>query len=101
MNHPANDPEDKWRHYERTPIRTSHHTVILIQLFQMKDHWDDMWMHDRCDVQRADYDVYQKAAEQFKLQLEGHDCIAFWQAIREVANKEIEIWEMAKAAHTP
>lgn len=86
-----------FRVYERFPIRIAAHTAIMLTLFKAEpSHWSDIWMWDNSDTQRSHYEIYERAAKQFSAQLEGHDCIAFWQALQAEAARHIEAWEMAK-----
>ena len=79
--------------YERTPIAISSHCVILVRIYSGTDHLADSWTWDSQSQQEHDSMRYQLAAEQFHKQLEGRDCVAFWQAMREEADKVIKEWE--------
>lgn len=97
IEHPAQDLS-KWRCYDRMPFQISAHACIQIVLWKRNvGGLEDIWLHDHNDLQRASWEMYQRAADQFHKQLEGQDCIAFWQALRDEANKVIEAWERAKA----
>jgi len=95
--HPAQNLNE-WRLYERMPFQISANTVVMIQLFKHNSSFiDSMWIDDMVDSQRRCHEtLYKLAAEQFHKQLEGHDCIAFWQALRDEATKVIQEWEEAK-----
>lgn len=94
--HPLEKPHD-YRFYERMPIQLSTRTVIQIQLYVGKGHMADIWYADMPDVERAHHTLYENAAKQFGLQLEGHDCIAFWQAIQKEADRRVQKWKEACA----
>lgn len=95
--HPAQDLS-KWRAYEQMPIQIHSGAVMQIVMFKkVCGHLSDIWLHDHSDLQRSHWNLYQRAAEQFHKQLEGHDCVAFWQALKGEADKVIEEWEQAKA----
>lgn len=82
---------EKWGHTERHPICLNAHTVMLIQLFTRQDSLQDAWTWDI--LQKMHYEQHAKAATQFMAQLQGHDCMAFLIALREVLDKEIKDWE--------
>lgn len=96
-SHPGDKPHE-WRMYDRMPIQIHSGAVILIQLFKGGLELQDMWATDMVDLQRHHHEqIYRNAAAQFHQQLEGHDCVAFWQALRDEADKVIKGWEEAKA----
>ena len=95
--HPAENL-NRWRVYDRMPFQIGHHVCVMLTLFKRDDHlMPDLWLHDHVDIQHSEWKEYERAAEQFHKQLEGHDCVAFWQALKAEAEKVIEEWERAKA----
>ena len=75
--------DDEWRkmrEYRRTPIQIHNSAVILVRIFTGYDHFTDLWTDD-IEHPVDHHDIYDGAAEQFVKQLEGHDCIAFHQAL--------------------
>ncbi len=94
--HPASDLTE-WRAYEAMPIQIHSQACIVVTVFKKDSHhFHDLWLHDHPDISRAHWEMYQRAAEQFRQQLQGHDCIAFWQALKAEAEKGIEAWKHAK-----
>lgn len=94
--HPARDLT-RWRVYDRMPFQIGHHACVQVVLWKRHDYLEDIWLSDHNDQHRSHWEMYQRAAEQFHKQLEGHDCVAFWQALKAEAEKVIEAWEQAKA----
>lgn len=81
-----------WRSYKRYPIRIGHQTIALLHLFHNHGHLEDIWAWEKED--EAEYlanngDTHAQAAAQFRKQLEGHDCVAFWMALKVEAEKVI------------
>lgn len=96
VEHPAQDLS-QWRAYDRMPFQIGVSTVVMLTLFQHDGHLNDIWLHEHVDLQRQQFDgLYDRAAEQFKKQTEGHTCMAFWKAMKAMIDKEISDWEMAK-----
>jgi hypothetical protein len=89
MNTPSENPFEV---YEREPVLISPHTVVLLQIFTGHGHFKDLWSWDY--IQEAHFtstpDFYERAAKQFVIQLEGHGCIAFYEALRDELQKHID-----------
>lgn len=83
---------DSFTEYARTPIQIHSSACILIRLFTGFERFEDCWTVDIGNP--ADHrDVYDYAAEQFIKQLEGHDCIAFHQALIRACQKRVDEWK--------
>lgn len=76
--------------YEREPIKIGHGSVMLLQMFKSRGHIEDCWTTEFLEAQH--YGVYDTAARQFILQLEGEATIAFYMALRDQLNVEIKNW---------
>ena len=84
--------DDYFKKYDRRFIQLDHNTVMLIHLFEKDlDHsFEDIWLNDFTKVAEYDYNLYEIAAKQFIVQLEGNYCISFLKALREECDKIIE-----------
>ena len=85
-----------WKSYKRYPIRIGTQTIILLHIFRNEGHISDIWaweLEDEAKYKEVKGNLYEMAASQFTKQLEGHDCIAFWQALRAEAERHITEWE--------
>lgn len=95
--HPAESLKD-WQFYDRMPFQISDRSVVILRLFDRIEHFvPDIWLDDHVDVMRQKYGdkdcrggIYDRAADQFQKQLEGHDCVAFWEALRNKADQIIK-----------
>lgn len=89
-----------WQSYKRIPIRIGHQCIALLHLFVNSGHLEDIWAWEReQDAEHAEgIDVYEQAAKQFGKQLEGHDCPAFWMAMKAEAERHISKWQADCAA---
>lgn len=95
IEHPAQDLS-KWRCYDRMPFQISPNACIQIVLWKRNTGGlEDLWLHDHYDMERNHREIYRRAAEQFGKQLEGHDCIAFWQALQAECERHVEDWKAA------
>ena len=76
---------ERWQLYEREPIKLGKNTVMLIQIYEKYDNLADLCWHDGCLTQDLELrkDEFRQAAQQFMLQLEGHQCPAFLMALRD------------------
>lgn len=89
-----------WKSYKRYPIRMSNQTIALLHLFTNTGHMSDIWAwekEDEAEYEANNGDLYAQAAAQFRKQLEGQDCVAFWMALKAEAEKVIAEWETMKA----
>lgn len=84
--------EEFFKKYDRKFIQINRDTAILIHLFEKdKNHsWEDLWLHDFVGVYEKDFALYKESAKQFIDQLEGHWCLAFIEALRDVCNDVIK-----------
>lgn len=84
-----------WTAYEREPIKLGKNTIMLIQIFTKYDRFEDLCWHDGCLTGGIDKraNEYRKAAKQFMLQLEGHGCPAFIQALRDECTTYLKAWK--------
>jgi hypothetical protein len=83
---------ESFTEYRRHPIEIGEGTVIVVRLFTGFSRLDDLWMTDVPNHYQTHYEVYDEAAEQFIKQLEGHDCIAFHQALIRACQKRVDEW---------
>lgn len=83
---------DFFKNYDRKFIQISRDIAILIHIFEKdKEHsWEDIWLDDLKGVWEHDYKLHRESAKQLITQLEGNWCRAFFEALRDECNEQIE-----------
>ena len=74
----------------RRPILFSNDTVIMLQIFNKKGHFDDLWQIDIEDLYDEHYDLYSQSAKELISQLEGQDCALFLQHLMRECRRELQ-----------
>ena len=98
---PVYEIED-FKKYHRHLIMLRPEIAMLIHLFQRDsdDTWESIWLNDNEKYSEEDYECIRESAKQLMLQLEGHYCDAFIEALREECDKILEDSNNRKAKIT-
>ncbi len=80
---------DKFKNYKRFPIQICRNAFALIHMYEMEDHFEDIFVEEELHYKMCDVD-FKEAADQFIKQLEGHTCRAFIEALRDRCNEHIQ-----------
>lgn len=98
---PVYEIED-FKVYHRHLIMLRPEIAMLIHLFQRDsdDTWESIWLDDNEKYSEEDYECIRESAKQLMLQLEGHYCDAFIEALREECEKILEDSNKRKAKIT-
>ena len=79
--------------YERKLILLRDDVALMMHLFYRKGghNLESAFLQDENEKYlEADYQVYEDAAKQFMLQLEGNTCVTFLEALKKEIEKELE-----------
>lgn len=76
---------DDYKEYNRHLILMRPDTALLMHIFRrdLEHNFEDAWLDDNDSYAEKNYEVITESAHQFMLQLEGHYCIAFLEALKE------------------
>ena len=78
---------DEFRNYKRKSIQITRNAFALLHMFEYgPDHLEDVMLPEEL-CHKIDTVDYKEAAQQFILQFEGSECIAFISALRDECNK--------------
>jgi len=85
---PIYEIED-YKKYYRHLIQLNPNVAMLIHLFQKDndDSWESVWLNDNEQHAAVEYDCMRESAHQLILQLEGHWCDLFIEALRDECDK--------------
>lgn len=80
---------DEFKNYKRNFILINRNTAILLHIFSKDTNqsFEDIILSDHDGYEIDMFNTYKTSAEQFIKQFEGHDCIAFIEALRDECNK--------------
>lgn len=83
---------EKYDKYYRHLIQLRPDVAMLIHLFirSSDDTWETIWLDDNEKFAEAEYECIRESAKQLMLQLEGHYCDAFVEALRDECNKILD-----------
>lgn len=95
---PVWDVED-FNVYKRHLIQLRPETAILLHIFErdIDKNFETIWLDDNEEYYSADFECIKDAAHQLLLQLEGHYCDAFIEALRNECNEILKNSEEKKA----
>lgn len=98
---PVWDVED-FTEYKRHLIQLRSDTAILLHIFQrdVDKNFESIWLDDNEKYYEADFDCLKDSAHQLILQLEGHYCDAFIEALRDECNEILKNSEERKKSIT-
>ena len=91
VHKPIYDIED-FKKYHRHLILLRPDVAMLIHLFHRDDDdtWESIWLRDNDKYAIEDYDCLRESAHQLILQLEGHWCDLFIEALRDECSQILE-----------
>lgn len=81
---------DEFKNYKRDFILINRNTAILLHIFTKDINYpleEDIILSDHDNYEIDMFNTYKTSAEQFIKQFEGHNCIAFIEALRDECNK--------------
>lgn len=84
---------DEFKNYKRDFILINRNTAILLHIFTKDINYpleEDIILSDHDNYEIDMFNTYKTSAEQFIKQFEGHDCIAFIEALRDECNKVLK-----------
>jgi len=83
---------ENFKEYHRHLIQLRPDVAMLIHLFERNDddNWESVWLDDNDKYYIEDFECIKESAKQLLLQLEGHYCDAFIEALRDECNKILE-----------
>ena len=83
---------ENFKEYHRHLIQLRPDVAMLIHLFERNDddNWESVWLDDNDKYYKEDFECIKESAKQLLLQLEGHYCDAFIEALRNECNKILE-----------
>lgn len=93
---------ENYKKYHRHLIQLRPEIAMLIHIFHRDDSdtWESIWLDDNEKYSEEDYECIRESAKQLILQLEGHYCDAFIEALREECEKILEDSNKRKAKIT-
>jgi len=82
--------DEEYRNYKRIPIQTGRSSYAIIHMYEYQyDHIEDMMQNDELLHKMCQVD-FEQSADQFVRQLEGQECRAFIEALRDRCNEYIQ-----------
>ena len=91
-NHQSVSETKDYTDYSRHLIQLNHDTAMMIHLFKKdpRHAFEEVWLDDNEKCCEAEYNCITDSAHQLILQLEGHWCEAFIEALRNECNQILE-----------
>lgn len=93
--------DNEFTNYKRHPIWINPHAIALLQIFKLKDNFNDVWLLDNVPyMDHIHADMHKEAAEQFLKQLEGQECAAFLIALKKEITKRLMEYDLRNKGKT-